>query len=34
MIEKKAKGAIGPLLNLKAIEAALNSDSYEEGLKM
>ncbi|PIK43173.1 putative peroxisomal bifunctional enzyme-like [Apostichopus japonicus] len=26
-------GAIGPLLNVKALEAAVNSDSYEEGLE-
>lgn len=33
MIQKRSRGAIGPLLNVKALEAAVNSDSYEEGLE-
>ncbi|KAJ8024782.1 Peroxisomal bifunctional enzyme [Holothuria leucospilota] len=33
MIAKRARGAAAPVFNVKAIEAAVNSKSYEEGLE-
>lgn len=33
MVSKNARGAIAPLFNVKAIEAAANAATFEDGLK-